>query len=231
MPSTFTVRTSTQEERQVKARDLMDALVVARATWPGEQFISIIESPEPPPRARGWQKGRPRDSRCGWCGERGHNARTCPSWAEPQKPAPTLAEWLLAHQPTTLEQAVAQDVPPRVAPPVPERRVRGRPRSTPEEPDERAADGTRLCECGEPSLVQRPSRERTCARCKQIEGSYLYASWGLVAYERKRGGISKTLTDGAHSPRTLPQLDSREIHSGVAYYIRELNRLKPYTEM
>ena len=99
----FSVRTTSQEERLVRARDLVDALVVARATWPEDAFVSVIEAPEPPRRRPGWQKGRPRPfTHCGWCGQRGHNARTCPDWDKAHQPVETLGDWLLRNQPQTL---------------------------------------------------------------------------------------------------------------------------------
>lgn len=127
------------------------------------------------------------------------------------------------------KQTTAGDLPqPSATRPVPpvevphEQRQRGRPRLHDREVGH--------CECGNPSLKPGTDDVR-CARCREIEGMYLGAVWGLVpkATALNHTGYSGRATASGNvsynpSPPPWPQFDSRDIaNPRLARFIRRLN--------
>lgn len=208
-----------EQEGLVRAEDLMDALVVARATWPGEQILSVIEAVLPP-KAR----GRPAGVRNGQCGYVDFRKGWRCALKAPHR--------YVHHSP------IAPVVPPREFVPLPPEERAPKKRRPPaiiyEEGDERSRDGVRLCECGEPSLEQQPKTNRSsraCQRCRELEGSFISTSRQDQYSKRSRTGDGRFNQQSDHSPRVLPQIDSRNLGRSLAHFVRDLNRVKPYSQV
>ena len=182
----------------VQAEDLVGALVVARATWPDEQILSVIEVEQ---------------TTCDYIDFRGHWRCVLPP-----------GHRYIRHRPTA-EPRSRQKPPKRpFVKLTPEERA---PRPTATRPGE-----VRLCECGNPSLNQKPGRASlACQRCRNIEESWTHHGDHVRGPQAHPTPPSKYKVNFNPSARLLPQLDSRTIHSGLAKVIREMNRLKPFTTM